>query len=142
LWFLTAQAFAIQILAYIPAVIFETEKFYDLVGSLTFLSVMVVATATNPSISATQWIAASMITIWAGRLGFFLFMRAYRDGGDSRFEKIKKSWSMFLVVWLMQGLWVVLLLGPLMVVMTAGTTRGLGAGEIVGIVVWVVGFII
>ena len=32
-------AFAIQWIAFIPAYIFQTEKFYDLTGSLTYLSV-------------------------------------------------------------------------------------------------------
>ena len=33
-------AFLIQWVAYIPAYIFQTEKFYDLTGSLTYLSVL------------------------------------------------------------------------------------------------------
>ena len=33
-------AFAIQWIAFIPAYIFQTEKFYDLTGSLTYLSVI------------------------------------------------------------------------------------------------------
>ena len=32
-------AFLIQWIAYIPAYVFQTEKFYDLTGSLTYLSV-------------------------------------------------------------------------------------------------------
>jgi hypothetical protein len=33
-------AFAIQWVAFIPAYVFQTEKFYDLTGSLTYLSVV------------------------------------------------------------------------------------------------------
>ena len=33
-------AFAIQWIAFIPAYVFQTEKFYDLTGSLTYLSVI------------------------------------------------------------------------------------------------------
>jgi hypothetical protein len=41
------QAFAIQIIAFIPAAIFNTEKFYDLTGAITFLSLMGVAIYSN-----------------------------------------------------------------------------------------------
>jgi steroid 5-alpha reductase family enzyme len=138
LWFLVAQAFLIQFIAYVPAILLQTEKFYDLVGSLTFLSVVVVAMATNSHPSVTQYVAAGMIAIWAVRLGSFLFLRAVRGGGDSRFDEIKKSWSRFLVAWTLQGLWVVMLTAPLMVVMSQ-LTGGLGPMEITGMVVWVVG---
>jgi hypothetical protein len=33
-------AFLIQWIAFIPAYVFQTEKFYDLTGSITYLSVM------------------------------------------------------------------------------------------------------
>ena len=33
-------AFAIQWIAFIPAYVFQTEKFYDLMGSITYLTVI------------------------------------------------------------------------------------------------------
>ena len=39
-------AFVIQWVAYIPAYVFQTEKFYDLTGSLTYLSCLLY---TSPS---------------------------------------------------------------------------------------------
>ena len=34
-----AAAFAIQVIAFIPAMILRTERFFDLTGSLTFLAI-------------------------------------------------------------------------------------------------------
>jgi hypothetical protein len=39
-------AYLIQWIAFIPAYIFQTEKFYDLTGSITYLSVVRVMSAT------------------------------------------------------------------------------------------------
>ena len=36
-----AAAFAIQVIAFIPAMILRTERFFDLTGSLTFLAISV-----------------------------------------------------------------------------------------------------
>ena len=49
---------------------------------------------------------ALLITIWALRLGSFLFMRIHKDGEDKRFRTIKPSASQFFMTWTLQGLWV------------------------------------
>jgi steroid 5-alpha reductase family enzyme len=140
LWLLVAQSFIIQFIAYIPAVIFNTEKFYDLTGSLTFLSAAAVATLTNSRPDLQQYLAAGMITVWAGRLGSFLFLRVLKAGQDSRFEKIKKSKLRFLMVWTLQGLWTVVPASPLLVILTRKAARStLGDIELAGLVIWFVG---
>ena len=142
-WWLIAQAFAIQIVAFIPAAIFNTEKFYDLTGSLTFLSLMAVAIFSNDDPNLHQYIAALMIVIWAGRLGSFLFLRVLKVGEDSRFREIKKSKIRFFVVWLLQGLWAIIPIGPIIVVLTqSSASRSLGGLENIGVLVWMLGLIV
>ena len=91
IYYLVAQSFLIQIIAYIPAAIFNTEMFFDLTGGLTFISITLVATYTNEKPCIQQYVSAGMIIIWAGRLGSFLFLRMLKKGFDSRFVEIKKS---------------------------------------------------
>ena len=43
-----AAAYAIQILAFIPAMILRTERFFDLTGSLTFLVISVALVLLTP----------------------------------------------------------------------------------------------
>ena len=101
-------AFIIQWAMFIPAYIFQTEKFYDLTGSLTYLSVIWYSLASTPENfnNVANLIIVLLITIWAVRLGSFLFMRIHKDGEDKRFRSIKPSSTQFFMTWTLQGLWV------------------------------------
>ena len=103
-------AFLIQWLAYIPAYVFQTEKFYDLTGSLTYLSVtwyaLILASGDFASANVTNIVIVLLISLWALRLGSFLFMRIHKDGEDKRFRTIKPSATQFFMTWTLQGLWV------------------------------------
>ena len=103
-------AFAIQWIAFIPAYIFQTEKFYDLTGSLTYLSVIWYSLALSSdqftNINGANIAIVLLISLWAIRLGSFLFMRIHHDGEDKRFRSIKPSASQFFMTWTLQGLWV------------------------------------
>ena len=103
-------AFLIQWLAYIPAYVFQTEKFYDLTGSLTYLTViwysLILASNEITNYNGASITIVLLISIWAIRLGSFLFMRIHKDGEDKRFRTIKPSATQFFMTWTLQGLWV------------------------------------
>ena len=103
-------AFVIQWIAFLPAYIFQTEKFYDLTGSLTYLSVIWYSLISSSNyfanLNAANITIVLLITLWAVRLGSFLFMRIHKDGEDKRFRTIKPSATQFFMTWTLQGLWV------------------------------------
>ena len=103
-------AFVIQWIAFLPAYIFQTEKFYDLTGSLTYLSVIwysLISSSNNfVNLNGANIAIVLLITLWATRLGSFLFMRIHKDGEDKRFRTIKPSATQFFMTWTLQGLWV------------------------------------
>ena len=103
-------AFAIQWIAFIPAYVFQTEKFYDLTGSLTYLSVIWFSLYSSSNnfinLNGANLAIVLLITLWAVRLGSFLFMRIHKDGEDKRFRTIKPSATQFFMTWSLQGLWV------------------------------------
>ena len=103
-------AFAIQWIAFIPAYVFQTEKFYDLTGSLTYLSVIWYSLTSSSeyfaNLNLANLVIVLLITFWALRLGSFLFMRIHKAGEDKRFRTIKPSASQFFMTWTLQGLWV------------------------------------
>ena len=103
-------AFVIQWIAFLPAYIFQTEKFYDLTGSLTYLTVVWYALTFSSNhfsdLSISNITIVLLITFWALRLGSFLFMRIHKDGEDKRFRSIKPSATQFFMTWALQGLWV------------------------------------
>ena len=63
-------------------------------------------------------LAGGMVSIWAFRLGYFLFTRILKAGEDSRFVEIKKTKLRFFYAWYIQGLWVVVTLSPLLAILT------------------------
>jgi steroid 5-alpha reductase family enzyme len=103
-------AFAIQWIAFIPAYIYQTEKFYDLTGSLTYLLViwysLTLSSDQFTNLNGANIVIVLLISLWAIRLGSFLFMRIHHDGEDKRFRSIKPSASQFFMTWTLQGLWV------------------------------------
>lgn len=102
-------AYIIQWIAFIPAYFFQTEKFYDLTGSLTYLTVVTFISyhsynSINTNIASI--VLATCILLWAIRLGSFLFMRIHKAGEDKRFRHIKPSPTRFFMTWTLQGMWV------------------------------------
>lgn len=134
-------AFGINWLAWVPAAIGRTERFYDLVGSLTYLSVVAVAAAARAgTLSAANALPAVLVAVWATRLGTFLFQRVRRAGKDRRFDAIKQAPLRFLVAWSLQGLWVSLTLLAVLIQLSRTTAPPLDGLVLLGAGVWGVGF--
>ncbi|GAA1229220.1 steroid 5-alpha reductase family enzyme [Microbacterium phyllosphaerae] len=139
-----AAAYVIQILAFIPAMILRTERFFDLTGSLTFLAISVALVLLTPMPDARSWILAAMVILWAARLGSFLAMRVHKAGSDGRFDEIKGSPVRFLQVWVIQGAWVSITAAAAWIAIStdAGARAPIGWLTVVGIVVWALGLVI
>ena len=135
-----ALAFIIQWIAFLPAFIYRTEKFYDLTGSITYLTVITVAILLSPSIDTRSLLLAGIIAIWAVRLGSFLFMRIRAAGEDRRFREIKQSFARFLMTWTLQGLWVAFSLSSALAAITSTVRKELDAFAVIGFLVWLFGF--
>lgn len=135
-------AFAMQWLAFVPAWFLRTEKFFDLTGSLTYVTVIVLALIGTGNPEPRSLLLAALVIAWAGRLGGFLFLRVLRSGGDRRFETMKRHLPSFLLTWTLQGLWVVLTASAALAAITSGEPAALDGWAVAGAVVWCVGFAI
>jgi steroid 5-alpha reductase family enzyme len=133
-------AFLIQWLAFIPAFLRQDEGFYDLTGSLTYVSVTTLAVALTPEVDGRSILLLVLVVIWAGRLGTYLFRRIRRAGRDERFDQIKKSFPRFLIAWTVQGLWVSLTLAAALAAITTTVREELGVVTLIGTLVWAAGF--
>ncbi|MBP1234477.1 steroid 5-alpha reductase family enzyme [Arthrobacter sp. PvP102] len=133
-------AFIIQWLAFIPAFKGQTEKFYDLTGALTYISITLLLVLLTPAVDARGLLLAAMVVAWAARLGSFLFRRVSRHGKDDRFDEIKPSFLRFLNAWTIQGLWVVLTAAAAWIAITSATRVALDGWALAGFVVWAAGF--
>lgn len=135
-------AFGVNVAVFVPSFLAKTEHYYDLTGSITYLTVTLVALITAEERDLRTVLFAVLIILWAGRLGSFLFRRVRRDGGDGRFDKIKLDFLRFLMAWMVQGLWVTLTAGAALAAMTSGAKEDLGIVGVIGLIVWIIGFAI
>jgi len=135
-----ALAFIIQWLAFIPAYIFRTEKFYDLTGGITYLTVITVALSLSANTDTRSLLLTGIVAVWAIRLASFLFMRIHAAGEDRRFREIKQSFARFLLTWTLQGLWVAFSLAAALAAITSTVRKELDAFAVIGFLVWLFGF--
>ena len=135
-------AFAVQWIMFVHAFSARTEHFYDLTGSITYLVMVWFAIAASGPTDAHALLLAGLITIWALRLGPFLFRRVRQAGEDKRFRTIKTSFATFLMTWTLQGLWVFLTASCALAAITHPGTAYLGAIVWIGVAMWIAGFAI
>lgn len=137
-----ALAYVINWLVFVPSNIAKTEHYFDLTGSATYVTVVIVALVLSDDLDTRALVVAAMVVIWAVRLGSFLFLRIRRAGRDGRFDEIKVDSARFFMTWTLQGLWVLLTLACALAIITATERVSLGWIGVVGIAVWIVGFAI
>ncbi|TPX15491.1 uncharacterized protein E0L32_004471 [Thyridium curvatum] len=152
-------AFAIQAAFAVPSILAQSERFYDLSGSLTHLTVIALSLYlpalraraaggaplqlpsllepfTNPSGAALNWRQVALsgaAAIWTIRLGSYLFQRITQQGSDSRFDEIKKSPPKFFAAWMAQATWVSLVLMPVVALNSVPAAALASAGALVGL---------
>lgn len=131
-----------QWLAFVPAYLSQSEKFFDLTGSITYLLAILAVLWAHPAPTGRVWLVALLVVVWAVRLGSFLFWRIQKAGKDGRFDQIKPSFIRFLTVWTIQGLWVSFTAAAALAALTNHAVHPLDWTAWLGLVVWLVGFVL
>lgn len=125
---------------------YQTEKFYDLTGSITYITLtcftVAYTAATSKHIHVRQILASAFVIVWALRLGSFLYKRIKADGKDHRFDKLKPYFVAFFGTWQIQGTWCFLTGLSVFAVNTRSVQPPIGWLDAIGIAVWAVGFAI
>ena len=133
-----------QWIAWIPASFGKTERFYDLTGGLTYLTVVgfsLWAGSQSEPPSVRELIVSLLVVIWSLRLSSFLYLRIHRTGKDGRFDQLKTSPIRFLVPWTLQGLWVFLTMIVVIVINSqSDSASALGIWDGLGLSIWILGF--
>lgn len=133
-------AFVVQWVAFVPAYLRQTEAFFDITGTVTYVGVTAVLLALTAGRDARAGLIAALVVVWALRLGPFLFRRIRRAGKDDRFDEITPSFPRFLLVWTVQGLWVTFTAMAAWVGITSTRRADLDVLAVVGAALWAVGF--
>jgi steroid 5-alpha reductase family enzyme len=104
-------ALGINLVMFIPAFIYKTDKLTDISYAVTFAVVALFGfffTAYSPA----TLLLLVMILAWSFRLGSYLFIRINKTGKDTRFDGMRESFWKFLRFWLLQGLTVFVVMIP------------------------------
>ncbi|KAI0711916.1 hypothetical protein C8T65DRAFT_647008 [Cerioporus squamosus] len=135
------SAFGLQSVLALIFVPQANEMYYDLGGSAGFVSTTLVSlyyphlkakfwdripTATVPSpfhLAPRQILLNAAILAWSTRLGTFLYSRAMRAGGDSRFDEVKHQSAKFTAFWMAQATWVFVVGLPIYMVNTLAPAK-------------------
>ena len=84
LLFIMSISFIIHWVIFIPSFIFSTEKFYDITGTISFLTTIFITLWIMNNeygiISTKSIIVSMMVIVWTIRLGGFLFIRINKYG--------------------------------------------------------------
>lgn len=135
-------AFVIQWVLFIPAYLMQTEKFYDLAGSLTYISIISYVFYKSSEFNLGNLILSLFIIIWAVRLGSFLFFRIQKAGEDKRFRDIKPSPTRFFMTWTLQGMWVSICSACAITAMSTSEGILMNTLFFVGAITFILGFLI
>ena len=132
--------FLLHWIMFLPAYIYQTEHYFDLTGSISYLTVTIFAIINKPEQDFRAILLCLLITFWAIRLGSFLLSRVKRDGKDNRFTIMKTKFWWFLMTWTIGGLWVLMTMAAALAAITSGLTLPLGEIAYIGLLLWIIGF--
>ena len=135
-------AFVLHWLGFIPAYIFQTEHYFDLIGSISYVATVALAVLLVPSMDLRALVVGTAVCVWAVRLGSFLFARVKRAGQDRRFTHIKPLFFRFLFTWTLGGTWVFITMAAGLAAMTSQSRVPIDSFFILGALLWIVGFTI
>jgi len=140
--FILIIAVLLQVIFFIPSFLLKTEKYYDLVGSLTYIATVSLAYFSVENKTMIDSIIYFYVMVWALRLGIYLFRRVRNDGKDVRFEKAKRHFFWFLQYWMGQALWVSLTACAAIIAILSPEEDTLPVLAMVGMALWLSGFAI
>ena len=139
--FLVCVIILIQWLMFLPSYLKSTEHYFDITGSITFITVSVLAFILSDNKNIRSILLTLLIIVWATRLGVFLLKRVKAAGSDGRFDDLK-DFSTFFMVWNLQALWITFTLLSSLIIFTSNHSGNLEIYDYIGIITWISGLFI
>ncbi len=140
-YILIGIVFLLQWIVFIPSYLLKTEKYFDLTGGITYVSVGIIALTLNPKPTIVSIVLTLLVVIWALRLSIFLFSRVRKYRKDQRFDNIKQDPLRFFLVWNIQAIWIIITAGAVLAGILKGDTS-ISYLFYIGIFLWLCGFTI
>ncbi|KAI0642565.1 hypothetical protein C8Q79DRAFT_982712 [Trametes meyenii] len=138
---------AYQLSGFAIAWTFQFDKITDFTGGSNFFLLALLTLLLGQEFSPRNVVASVFLMVWAVRIAGFLLFRVLKTGKDDRFDDIRSHFFKFFGFWIGQILWVWVVSLPVTVLNSPAVThRGQPAfgtaSDILGIIIWVIGWVI
>ncbi|CAN6478645.1 unnamed protein product [Victoria cruziana] len=129
-----------QFLFFVVTALLRIDKVTDFAGSTNFVILAILTLCVRGLWHFRQVVLSLLVIIWGLRLGLFLLMRILQWGEDRRFDEMRNNIGKLAVFWIFQAVWVWTVSLPVTVVNASGRSPGVRALDIIGWIMWFVGF--
>ena len=131
---------------FLISIIGKRNDVADIAWGLGFIVAAVTALSINHPVSFSAYIVTGLVVIWGSRLSIHIGLRNIKKPEDSRYNIWRKSWGKwfyirsYLQVFMLQGLLMLIVVSPVLLIATFGT-NGVKPLLIIGVIIWLFGFI-
>jgi len=138
--------FAYMTFLFVIAVKIKRNDMVDNAWGMGFVFVSWLFLALQPSLQWRRLLITALITIWAVRLSWYLYLRYKNRKEDFRYAKWRKDWGKawlwrsYLQVFLLQGFFMLSISYPVFLY-TRPRVNASGIIDIFGLAIWLIGFI-
>ncbi|XP_067943337.1 uncharacterized protein [Watersipora subatra] len=133
--------YGIIAVAWVVAVILQTEKFFDLTATGTLVFLTCKSLQWGEAQYPRQYIQSACAVLWAIRLGSFLTIRVWRKGSEKGFDGVRDHPFKFLAAWIMLGVWTTCNIAPTFIQNIKTAKEPIGPLEYIGWSAWCIGFV-
>ncbi|KAF8037819.1 hypothetical protein BT93_B0611 [Corymbia citriodora subsp. variegata] len=131
-----------QLLFFVVTALLKFDKVTDFAGSTNFVIIALLTLILKGTWHFRQVVLTTFVVIWGLRLGLFLLMRILKWGEDRRFDEMRSNFGKLTIFWIFQAVWVWTVSLPVTVVNASNRDPPLQAQDIVGWIMWFLGFLV
>jgi len=145
LWISAAAIFAYMTFAFLVAVIRRDNSLADFFWGLGFVLVALLTLFLRSDFEAQQVLVTVLVFVWGLRLSIYVLIRNRGKGEDPRYKQWREEWGRYfllrsyLQVFILQGVFMFLILVPVVIVNTYSADFSAPAAMVGGLV-WLLGF--
>ncbi len=141
LFFAFIISLLIQLIFFIFAATFKTDKVTDLSYGLGFIALSFIYFL-NSSFGLNQFLVTILIFIWGIRIATYLFKRILQTKTDSRFDNIRNNFMKFAGFWFLQAISIFVIMLPSLIILISRENSSFSFLTAIGFIVWLVGITI
>lgn len=138
--------FVYMTLFFIIATIIKNNSIVDYGWGLGFVLIGIYSLIRSGNYNSKTLLVAILVSVWGIRLFYHIFLRNHAKPEDFRYATWRREWGKWLIpraflqVFMLQGMLMLIIAYPI-ILNNANSEGKLGFLEIIGLVIWIIGFV-